>query len=70
MIVDVMSPPYVILLVLGYYVFWGMQGWTSCASLAVRKWRENEKLKRKWGENEEMERDLFSTFPHFFHIFT
>ena len=31
------------------------QGCTSCASLAVRKWRENEKMKRKWRENEEME---------------
>ena len=39
MIVDVMSPPYVILLVLGYYVFWGMQGCTSCASLAAWLWK-------------------------------
>ena len=46
------------------------------ASLAVRKWTENKKIKRKWREdrerkwteNEEMERDLLSTFPHFFFI--
>ena len=51
------------------------QGCTSCASLAVRKWRENEKIKMKWRENEEMvgrwreneeiKRDSLSTFPHF-----
>ena len=33
------------------------QGCTSCASLAVRKWRESEKMKSKWRENEEMERE-------------
>ena len=48
------------------------------ASLVVRKWRENEKMKRKWRkkgemerkwkENEEMERNLLSTFPHFLFI--
>ena len=27
-------------------------------SLAVKKWRENEKMKGKWRENEEMERKL------------
>jgi len=27
------------------------------ASLAVRKWRENEKMKRQWRENEELERE-------------
>ena len=28
------------------------------ASLAVRKWRENEITKKRWRENEEMERKL------------
>ena len=37
-------------------------------SLAVRKWRENEKMKGKYRENEEMERDTLSTFPHFLFI--
>ena len=37
-------------------------------SLAVRKWRENEKMNRKWNGNEEMERYLLSTFPHFLFI--
>ena len=42
-------------------------------SLAVEKWKENEKMKRKWRENEEMERKwreihslhflIFSLFP-------
>ena len=26
-----------------------------------RKWRENEEIERKWRENEEMERDYFTT---------
>ena len=32
------------------------QGCTTCGSQAVKKWRENEKIKRKWRENEEVER--------------
>ena len=43
-------------------------GCTNCGSLAARKWRENEKMRRKLRENEEMERDLLSTFPHFLFI--
>ena len=49
-------------------------------SLAVRKWRENEKMQRKWRENkeierkwrenEEKERDSLLTFPHFLFIFS
>ena len=34
----------------------------------MRKWRENEKMKRKWGENEEIERewrDFETTLGHF-----
>ena len=48
------------------------------ASLAVRKWRENEKMQRKWRENKEIERkwreneqkerDSLSIFPHFLFI--
>ena len=45
------------------------QGYTTCGSLAARKWRENEKMKRKWRENEEMEgkwREIYSLhFPIF-----
>ena len=47
-------------------------------SWAVRKLRENKKMKRKWRENEEMERkgtnneeierDLLSIYPHFLFI--
>ena len=51
-IVDVMSAPYVILLVLGYYVFWGMQGCTICASLAAWLWENGERM-RKWRGNGE-----------------
>ena len=35
------------------------------ASLAVGKWRENEKMERKWRENEKLEKYSLSTFPHF-----
>ena len=38
------------------------QGCTTCGSLAARKWRENEKMKRTWRENEEMEKYSLSIF--------
>ena len=43
----------------------GLHNLCQPGSRAVRKWRENKKMKRKWRENEEMERDLLSTFPYF-----
>ena len=33
-----------------------------------KKWRENEEMETKWRENEEMERDSLSIFPHFLFI--
>ena len=45
-----------------------LYGCKNCGNLAVKKWRENEKINRKWGENEEMERDSLSTYPHFLFI--
>ena len=42
---------------LRYFIQTGLHKLCHSASLAVRKGRENEKMKRKWRENEEMERD-------------
>ena len=42
------------------------QGCTTCGSLAARKWRDNEKMKRTWRENEEMEKYSLSIFFHNF----
>ena len=30
---------------------------TNCGSVAARKWKENEKIKRKWREYERMEKE-------------
>ena len=40
---------------LRYFIQTGLHKLCHSASLAVRKGRENEKMKRKWRENEEME---------------
>ena len=53
---------------LRYFIQTGLHKLCHSASLAVRKGRENEKMKRKWRENEEMERDLLITFPYFLFI--
>ena len=39
------------------------QGCTNCGSLAVRKWRENEKMKMKWREIHSLHFIIFSLFP-------
>ena len=40
-----------------------IQGCTNCGSLAAKKWRENEKMKRKWREIHSLNFLMFSLFP-------
>ena len=47
------------------YRYLGLHNLWQPDSLAVIKWRENEKMKRKGRGNEEMEIDSFSLFSHF-----